>query len=198
MLRELKPFGAQEVYGEQVIKYFLSRSSVDVVGVFSPYRSPPQIFQAPVSRSPQWRVSLFTRSARPSQADCALVQKMVTELPRPRLEGYQARSWHQQGMFDPQGKGIYLGCMMTSKSGSFSISISSRMVLELLAGRITQEQFQNFAFGKNQNQFDHLFERGMTIQTARLEKGGLDEDDDYLVFEMEPDVGAQALRNPKR
>ena len=101
-------------------------------------------------------------------------------------------------MFDPQGKGIYLGCTMTSKSGSFSISISSRMVLELLAGRITQEQFQDFAFGKNQNQFDYQFKRGMTIQTARLEKGGLDEDDDYLVFEMEPDVGAQALRNPKR
>jgi hypothetical protein len=197
MLRELKPFGVQEISGQQVITHFLSRSSIDVVGVFSPYRS-FQVFQAPGSRSPQWRVSLFTRTAIPGEADCALVQKMVAEMPRPQLEGYQARSWHQQGMFDPQGKGIYLGCKMTSKSGALSISISSRMVLELLAGRITQEQFQNFAFGKNQNQFDHQFRRGMTIQAARLEKGGLDEDDDYLVFDMEPDFGAQALRNPKR
>jgi len=197
MLRELKPFGVQEVCGEQVIKHFLSRSSIDLVGVFSPYRS-FQVFQAPGSRSPQWRVSLFTRTAVPGEADCTLIQKMVAGMPRPQLEGYQARSWHQQGMFNPQGKGIYLGCKMTSKRGSLSISISSRMVLELLAGRITQEQFQNFAFGKHQNQFDHQFKRGMTIQSARLEKGGLDEDDDYLVFDMEPDFGAQALRNPKR
>ena len=118
-------------------------------------------------------------------------------MPEPQLEGYQARSWHQQGMFDPQGRGIYLGCKMTSKNGSkISISISARMVLEFLAGRITPEQFQYFAFGKDKNLFDNWFKMGMTIQSAKLEKGGLDEDDDHLVFEMEPDFGAMALRNP--
>jgi hypothetical protein len=197
MLRELKPLGVQEVCGEQVIKHFLLRSSVDVVAVFSPYRS-SQLFQAPGSHSPQWKVNLFTRTAVPGKANCALIKKMVADMPRPQLEGYQARSWHQQGMFNPQGKGIYLGCKMTSKSSSISISISARMVVELLAGRITQQQFQNLAFGEGQNQFDHQFKRGMTIQSARLEKGGLDEDDDCLVFEMEPDFGAQALQNPKR
>lgn len=197
MLRELKPFGVREVCGEQVIRHFLSRSAIDVVGVFSPYRS-LNAFLGAGSRSPQWKVNLYTRTTVPSEADCARIQKMVTVMPRPQLEGYQARSWHQQGMFNPQGKGIYLGCKMTSKSGSLSISISSRMVLELLAGRITQEQFQDFAFGKDENnQFDCQFKRGMTIQSARLEKGGLDEDDDYLVFDMEPDFGAQSLRNPK-
>jgi hypothetical protein len=71
-------------------------------------------------------------------------------------------------------------------------------VLELLAGRITQEQFRNFAFGESRNQFDFQFKRGFTIQSARLEKAGLDEDDDFFVFQLEPDFGAQALRNPKR
>jgi hypothetical protein len=196
MLRELKPFGVQEVSGDQAIRHFLSRSSVDVVGVFSPYRA-FQVFMAAGSRSPQWKVSLYTRTAVPNEDDCALIHQMVTVMPRPQLEGYQARSWHQQGMFDPQGRGIYLGCNMTSKHGSLTIRISSRMVLELLAGRITQEQFQNFAFGKDLNQFDHQFKQGMTIQSASLEKGGLDEDDDYLVFDMEPDFGARPLRNPK-
>lgn len=196
MLRELKPLNSREVSGDGVIKYFLARSSIDVVCVFSPYRSIGALLGAG-SRSPQWRVSLYTRTTIPSKSDCALLNKMAAAIPRARLEGYQARSWHQQGMFDPQGQGIYLGCGMTTKNHSVSIRISSRMVLELLAGRITQEQFKNFSFRNDRNPFDHQFRSGMTIQASRLEKGGLDEDDDYLVFDMEPDFGAKALRNPK-
>ena len=195
MLRELKPLGPTEVSGDHVIKYFLAQSSVDIVCVFSPYRALHQLFGGG-SRAPQWRVSLYTRKAEPIPANYELLNKMVEAMPKPQLEGYQARSWHQQGMFDPQGKGIYLGLKMTTKSSATSISISARMVLELLSGRITLEEFQNFAFGQNDNLFDRQFKSGMTIQSARLERAGLDEDDDYLVFDMEPDWGAQRLRNP--
>jgi hypothetical protein len=38
---------------------------------------------------------------------------------------------------------------------------------------------------------------GNTIQRARLEKSEVDEDDDKIVFELEPDPGAMPLRNPK-
>jgi hypothetical protein len=71
------------------------------------------------------------------------------------------------------------------------------MILELLAGRITQEQFQYFAFGKDRNLFDHQLKLGSTIQATRLEKAGIDEDDDKLVFELEPDWGANrfTIRN---
>jgi hypothetical protein len=164
--------------------------------VFSPYRALQQLFSGG-SRTPQWKVSLYPRNAELVPADYELLNKMVLALPKPQLEGYQARSWHQQGMFNPQGKGIYLGCSMTTKSGATSISISARMVLELLAGRLTPEEFQNYSFRQNQNLFDAQFKQGMTIQSARLEKAGLDEDDDLLVFDMEPDWGARPLRNPK-
>lgn len=196
MLRELKPFGTREVCGENVIRHFLSRTTVDVVGVFSPYRS-FQVFQMPGSRSPTWKVSLYTRTNVPNESDCTLLSTMIAAMPKPRLEGYQARSWHQQGMFNPQGKGIYLASGMTSNRFSHSIRLSSRMVLELLAGRITQEQFRHFAFGKDENWLEHELKRGFTIQSARIEKGGVDEDDDHLILDMEPDFGAQALRNPK-
>jgi hypothetical protein len=63
-------------------------------------------------------------------------------------------------------------------------------------GTITQEQFQNYAF-RDDNFFEQQLKAGCTIQTARLEKGGLDEDEDQLVFELEPDWGARPLRNPK-
>lgn len=51
------------------------------------------------------------------------------------------------------------------------------------------EQFQNYAF-RSDNFFEQQLKAGCTIQTARLEKGGLDEDEGQLVFELEPDWGA--------
>jgi hypothetical protein len=143
-------------------------------------------------------VTLFEREPSAERdVEYERLSRIALGLPRPQLEGYQARSWHRQRLFDPQGKGIYLGTNITTKGGfNVSISISSRMVLELLAGRITQEQFQNDVFRGN-NCFEQQLKAGCTIQAARLEKGGLDEDDDKLVFELEPDWGARSLCNPK-
>ena len=78
-----------------------------------------------------------------------------------------------------------------------SIKISSRLVLELLAGRISQQQFQDFIFGKDKNIFDIQLARGLTIQSSRIEKAGLDDDDDYLVFDLEPDFAANPLKKPE-
>jgi len=78
-----------------------------------------------------------------------------------------------------------------------TIKVSSRLVLELLAGRISQEQFRNFMFGKDKNIFEIQLTRGLTIQSSHLEKSGLDKDDDYLVFDMEPDFAAGALKKPE-
>lgn len=200
MLRDLKPLGGYQVSGEQVIHHFLRSSKIDLVCVFSPYRN-WGVFTAPGSNTPKWRVTLFEREPHGSRdAEYEPLNRMVLGLPQPQLEAYQARSWHRQGLFDPQGKGIYLGTNISWKGGgtNVSISISSRMILELLAGRITQEQFQHFAFrGQSENFFEQQLKSGLTIQTARLDKGGLDEDDDTLVFEFEPDWGAKPLRNPK-
>jgi hypothetical protein len=193
MLRELKPLGPTDVSGDQTIRHFLARSSVDIVCVFSPYRS-LEMFRG--FSPPQWKVSLYER-VQQSPGEYARINRLATCIPKPQLEGYQARSWHEQGNFNPQGRGIYLGCRMTTQSSSLSISISARMVLELLAGRLTQEQFHNFLFGENQNQFDHELRLGMTIQAARIDKGGLDEDDDHLVFDFELDSGAAALKKPE-
>jgi hypothetical protein len=38
-----------------------------------------------------------------------------------------------------------------------------------------------------------MLRAGKTIQSSRLEKRGLDEDDDYLVFDLEPDAAALPL-----
>lgn len=198
MLRYLSPMGSIEVSGKKVIEYFLRRSKVDFVCVFSPLR-PSGAFMSAGSRSPKWQVTLFEKKPSTDQtAEYERLNQIAKGLPEPQLEAYQARSWHQQGFFDPQGQGNYVGTVtMSKRSLGLSIKISSRMVLELLAGRITQEQFQRIAFGEHKNLFDHQLRLGNTIQASRVEKGGLDEDDDWLVFELEPDVAAMPLRNPK-
>ncbi len=174
-------------------------NDVDFVCVFSPYRT--YIPMGPVSwRTPQWRTTLFSQKATKDRGDeYERLNRIAAALPKARLEAYQARSWHQQGLFDPQGVGMYLGTMTSSKGGGLgmSISISSRMVLELLAGRISQKEFEEYAFGRNKNLFDLQMKFGNTIQEARLEKSGVDEDDDKIVFELELDPGATPFRNPK-
>jgi hypothetical protein len=112
------------------------------------------------------------------------------------LEGNQARALHRQGAFYPQARGQYLGMRIESRRFSMSIKISSRLVLELLAGRISQQQFQDIAFGKDKNLFDIQLTRGFTIQSSRVEHVALDEDDDYLVLELAPDFAASPLNKP--
>jgi hypothetical protein len=77
------------------------------------------------------------------------------------------------------------------------IKVSARRLQELLAGRITLQQFEQREFGVGMlNRFDSELERGLTIQDARVEKAGLDEDDDILVFDLGPDPAALPLKKP--
>jgi hypothetical protein len=194
MLRELRPLGPIDVSGDQVIRHFMNKSSIDVVCVFSAYREFPSFDGF---KSPRWKVSLYDRHTPQPEDDHERLDRLAACLPAPRLEGYQARSWHRQGAFDPQGRGVYLGCNMTSKNTSVTIRISARLALEFMAGRITPEQFHHFSFGEHRNLFDQEFSRGMTIKSARIEHTGLDKDDDYFIFELEPDVSAHPLKRPE-
>lgn len=74
---------------------------------------------------------------------------------------------------------------------TISVKLSARLVLEYLAGRITSEQFRHF--GGMSDILDSTLKAGNTIQSARIEKAGLDEDDDHIVFELDRDYAASAL-----
>src|SRR6202044_468910 len=183
-LRHLRPMGVVETTGEQIIPHFLPRSKIDVVCVFSPHRSDSP-FSSGFS-SHHRTVSLYDRRKATPENEYKKLAALAEALPRPNLEGNQARDLHRQGIFHPQARGQYLGMRTELRRSSMSIKISSRLVLELLAGRISQQQFQDFIFGKDKNIFDIQLARGLTIQSSRIEKAGLDDDDDYLVFDLEP------------
>jgi hypothetical protein len=194
-LRHLRPMGVVEISGEKIIRHFLASSKIDVVCVFSPHSTHHPAGSIFSSRS--WTVTVFDRRKQIPEREYQNLSVLAEALPRPSLEGNQARSLHRQGAFHPQARGQYLGMHIGSRRSSMTIKVSSRLVLELLAGRISQEQFRHFAFGKDKNIFEIQLAHGRTIQSSCVEKAGLDKDDDYLVFELEADSAASTLKKPE-
>jgi hypothetical protein len=184
-----------EAGGKQIICSFLASSSIDIVCVFSPHRSAHPI--GPVYTSPWWTATLYDRHEVKPAGEYSKVKALVESLPPPSFEGNQARALHRQGAFHPQANGRYLGTIIQSGRSSLTIKISSRLLQEALAGKISIDKFAEIAFGKDSNQFEYQLARGFTIQSSHIEHGGLDEDDDHLVLDFAADPSASALTNPK-
>ena len=75
------------------------------------------------------------------------------------------------------------------------IKFSARLFQEFIAGRVEADHFRRLNGALEL--FEAELKQGRTLKGARLEPAGIDEDDDYLVFEFAPDAAAQRLRNPK-
>jgi hypothetical protein len=180
------------VNGREVIESFLADAGcgVDAVLVFSPYRN--SRFFPPPEEPLIWRVSLFVRPGLQLSAEG--VERLRQALPRPRFEGYQARSLQQQGAYRPDARGWHVATRIFSGRSGMTIKVSARALLDLLAGRITIDQFHHFTGTNSDNIFAHRLAQGDTLSSARIEPGGLDEDDDWIVFELQPDPSAGPLR----
>ena len=187
------------VTGRQVIEHFLREAAgaVDVVLVLSPYRNNLNFHR----REPvRWRFSGFARPGL--QLSDSGVTKLVAALPPPRFEGYQARTLQQQAAFRHDARGWYVATTITSGRPRMTIKISARALLDLLAGRITVEKFHHFVGLEDKpdqpNIFKHRLEQGDILSDVKIEPGGLDEDDDWLVLELKEDPSAALLRVPSK
>jgi hypothetical protein len=203
LLRNLGGIGKspEQKTGAQIIRHFLGRSNndIDIVCVLTQTRYDSIL---PMQPDPVWFMRLFDRRFGFDEDDVehSKLRTLVAALPRPIFEGYQARSLHIQGAFRPQARGWYVATTVSiAKTGQvMSIKTSARLVQQLLAGRITPQQFHSSTFGNDtQNFFDTQLKRGMTIRTVRIEPAGVDEDDDYMVFDLAPDPAAKTLQVPK-
>lgn len=190
LLRLINDTDHQRLYksGAQIIWHFLNKSSVHGVCVFSPFR---QQFFPDRSRSLSWQVSLFCQNnvTLPEEK----LQKLAETLPAPKFEGYQARSLHKQGLFDPGAQGWYLGTQIAYGRNHHTMKMSALLLHEYLAGKISREQFERNAFGEG-NDFKRWLESGYALCNARFESAGLDEDDDYVIFEFSPDPALSSLK----
>ena len=178
------------VSGRDVINHFLTKSSVDLVVVFSPrrrnentsdFRNDPRI----------WHVHCYDKEQRSDGFHDGLI-KMAELMPRPCLHGYQARSWLRQDMLAPQGRGQYRPAVYTSGKNRVSAKISARAVLELMAGRLSPAEFQEWAIGER-NLFEQWLKLGYAISDVAFEPSGPDHDDDYIFFKFEKDPNASPL-----
>jgi len=121
-------------------------------------------------------------------------------LPDPHYEGYQARSLFRQGAFLPNGRGQYLGMTIKSTKGldDLRVEFPARMLLDLLAGRMTEEQFRRqLNRSGSTNIFEHWLNRGMTISRAEMAPRDIDEDDDHIVLYFSDDPAARAFKLPE-
>lgn len=188
------------VSGADVIGHFVSiySSEIDAIVVFSPtVEHSPWLGPDPRGRKPKrWTVTYFGTSALPSPP--AALEQLAATLPSPHYEGYQARSLFRQGAFSPDRHGQYLGSVVTSnsKTNRTSIKFPARLLLDLLAGRITEEWFRNYHTngGRNNNVFSHWLNLGMTISGAEIAPRSVDEDDDHLVLHFSDDPAARPFK----
>jgi hypothetical protein len=197
LLMNLKPISRalNTVSGHDIIKTFLAESSIDIVCVFSPQRANEHVVHH--HNNPRvWTLFMFDRRTNGVEADFARIQSLQALLPPPNLHGYQARSWQQQGMLDPQGRGVYHAAQWSSGGSKMTVKISARGLQELLAGRISQPHWLDWITGESKI-IDTALKSGKTISNIRLEKSGPDHDDDYIVMEFEPDPSASPLRSNK-
>ena len=185
------------VSGEDIIKHFIGTYAhkVDAVVVFSPTIE-QLAWQSndPTGRKPKrWSVAMFATEAIPEIPES--LERITYLLPEPHYEGYQARSLFGQGAFSPNNHGQYLGITVTTngKDNRTSIKFPARLLLDLLAGRITEELFRNYhtSGGRNGDLFAHWLNQGKTICGAEMAPRSIDEDDDHLILHFADDPAAR-------
>jgi hypothetical protein len=182
----------RQVSGKDIILHFLKTSSVDLVAVFSPRRKREN--GADHHNNPRlWHLFIFDKLEREA-AFYERLNQLNQLLPAPRLHGGQARSWLQQGMLNPQGRGQYKPLQITGGRSGMTVKIPARGLLELLAGRITAQEFHQWI--TRDNYFEHWLKIGFAISDATFESSGLDSDDDYICLHLAKDPNASPLEAP--
>ena len=181
--------------GGDIISAFLRRANagLDVVAVVTPNRARRRLDT--LQETIEWKTVVYRRPG--VEIDLKGFSALGRVLPAPHLEGYQARQLHEQGVFAPTRRGRYLGVKITwTKGQKTEIRLSARAFLDTLAGRETPQRLMRMLSSGENNIFKLHLDRGETISSIRLESGGPDEDDDWIVVEFRDDVAARPLSSP--
>lgn len=188
LLRRLGPVsGLHEVSGGEIIHHALSKLSIDIVVVLSPHRVRQNSAFEPETRL-AWKVTYFDEQRLVTENAYERLTQMAEELPIPRFEGYQARDFHKQGRFAQGQKDWHLPTDVTWRlGGKLTIKLSSSLLHKYLAGEINPDEFREKAFNNYNNDFALALSRDSSIRNVEFESGGLDMDDDYVVFKLDTD-----------
>ncbi|MBV8979161.1 MAG: hypothetical protein JOZ13_17455 [Alphaproteobacteria bacterium] len=193
LLHKPKERSQQTVSGAQIIFDFVRHSDVDIVCILSPRRHNEHIISAH-NNPRRWFVEVYDSEQSP-EGYYSRLSEAALRLPPPQLHGFQARSFAQQGMLSPQGRGQYLPLSYSGGQKGMTIRISARGVLELLAGCMNPSEIGTWLI-RGDNLFAQRLAQGYAISSIKLEPKGPDDDDDYVVITLAPDPNASPLRLP--
>jgi len=113
-------------------------------------------------------------------------------------DGWNAAN-HLRNSWDGPQRSWYSSMEVKMGNFEYEFKVSSRALLDLLAGRITREKFAEMHSGSmlGGDSFKTLLDRGYTIRDAGFVPLA-DEDDDHIIIVLSPDVSAGPYRVAKR
>lgn len=199
LLRQIGSYGERHslggaASGSSIISQFMKQNAGKIEGVVtvSPYRKGNPFRHSELS----WRVEIFSNDSGLKTKLSEGFNKAIAALPKPRFEGCQARSLFLQDAFSPKRMGWYVGVHMENRMENTTLHIPARALLDLLAGRITPQQFTHF-MGDQQGDVSlikSLLDNGNTLSKIEMSKRDIDVDDDHIVLHFTDDPAARALK----
>lgn len=172
-------------YGVQhVIQHFFRQNtsvSFVIVCIVETYRTRFPIKQQQSLEIKTYRNPYAPEKLRLSEELLTCIEKLEQVLPQPVMTAKNVINnlRYLRSIRQNEGVSFYGGWEMTTET----IRISARALLQLLAGKVSQEKFfrdHDFPHG---NPFEQKLCKGRTIKSIKIEKTAKD-DDDWLIFEF--------------
>lgn len=182
-------FGIQGITAEQIIQHFLSKyPEIDLVCLLSPQHTEHTLGQR---TDHWWKMTPFANAQVEGLINHNFLDVMLKKLPKPRFAGYQARQLALQGAYAPNRQGWYEGMVYRSDKSEGTVEVSARLIIDLLAKRITPDQFSYYMGNRDgENIFARLLSTGVTFSNIDFLPGGDDKDDDKVILHYSKDAGA--------
>jgi hypothetical protein len=182
---------AEAVSVDQVVnEFFRQNSSVSFVVILIIPPASSVTFEG-VAKKLQITARVYVnpraKNALNSATLMALINRTLSHLPSPSATPQDALHWIANGDAH-EGTPIH-----TLTQGGSMIKVSARKIQEVLAGRMTPEQFFNDYSrpdSPSENPFSKMLKRGLTIQSISLTRVP-EADDDILEFRFGPDAAVR-------
>ncbi len=145
-----------------------------------------------------WNFSLVDRLDKPELSTVG-VTKFVNSLPKPRLMPASARQIIESGKFCSKKRSIHFkiptSWKMEFRKEIFTMKLSRNLLVSLITGELTQDEFQAKCGLDNIKKFKEMIAKGYSVRDLKFENSGLADDDDAFEFVLKPDAALSDFKS---